>query len=226
MSHWEIPSKRFYKVGELLDGKERLWEHHKNSQSLCYYVQISNMLDNYELKNTNHLINNACLINSNFSADGELENLHENCHLLRTIEESLLVERLKEHCCFRETTFHNIMNIDSLVWLALPSMFESWQCSHWEIWWNKQTVQYKNGFLTNSYFSAAGELDFSLESHWGIPWRFEEQCYIRENWFHNIMTVKLNLPAVFESHPFPCQGTLWIKDKMFSHPNNNGFPIN
>lgn len=48
------------------------------------------MLHNYELKNTSHLINSACLINSKFSADGELENLRENCHLLRAIEETLL----------------------------------------------------------------------------------------------------------------------------------------
>jgi len=34
-------------------------------------------------KNTSPLINNICLINSNFSADGELENLHENNHLLK-----------------------------------------------------------------------------------------------------------------------------------------------
>lgn len=136
---------------------------------------------------------------------------------------------LKEHCCFRETTFHNIMNTDSLVWLAFPSMFESWLCSHWEIWWNKpKQSNIKIDFwliptsqlLVNLILQARCELS-SLETRWGIPWRFKEQCYIRENKFHNIMTVKLNLPAVFE-----CQGTLWIKDKMFSHPKNNGFPIN
>lgn len=52
---------------------------------------FATMLDNYELKNTSHLINSACLINSNFSADGELEKFHENCHLLRAIERALLL---------------------------------------------------------------------------------------------------------------------------------------
>lgn len=44
---------------------------------LWYYFQILNMLGNMS-----RFINNACLINSNFSAVGELERLHGNCQIV------------------------------------------------------------------------------------------------------------------------------------------------
>lgn len=83
---------------------------------LLEYVQISNMLRVW-IENISHLINNACLINSIFSAAGELERLHGNCHLSRAVEKSLLEVfwRLREYCCFRETDFHHKYKQFSLV---------------------------------------------------------------------------------------------------------------
>lgn len=88
---------------------------------------------------------------------------------------------LKEHCCIKESEFHNITNTDCLVWFDLPHMFESLFCSRLEMLWIKQNVLVKvfwliPGFqLVNLILEASCELLRTTEE--SLP-KVEEHCCI------------------------------------------------